>query len=119
MKKKHLILPFIICLALFSFNVFSQDYTQDSLAVKAILDSNGLSSTPVSYVTDSSGGRIVNLNLSYKWITTIPPEIGNLTALRTASFANDSLTTLPAEIGNLTALTVLYLYANKFCFSLV
>ena len=44
----------------------------------------------------------------------IPPEIGNLTALRELYLYNNQLSgPIPSEIGNLTALMTLYLYNNQ------
>jgi len=59
-------------------------YTCDSLAVRAILDINGLDTRPVEGVTriDTSNVRIVYLQLSYAQLTSLPPEIGQLTALK-------------------------------------
>ena len=44
------------------------------------------------------------LDLSHLGLTTLPPEIGQLTALTVVNLRNNRLTTLPPEIGQLTAL---------------
>jgi internalin A len=52
------------------------------------------------------------LDLDGNSLTALPPEIGNLTALAFLRLDGNSLTTLPPEIGNLTALTLLDLDSN-------
>lgn len=94
-------------------SVFSQDYIQDTLAVRAILNANGLTPTPVASVTDSSNGRITALNLGLKGLTTLSSEIGGLTELLKLSLEVNSLSILPTEIGNLTKLEELLLYTNN------
>ncbi|MDP6348139.1 MAG: leucine-rich repeat domain-containing protein, partial [Dehalococcoidia bacterium] len=54
-----------------------------------------------------------DLDLSYKRLRSLPPEIGNLTALTTLNLHGNKLTKLPSEIGNLTSLTRLYLSDNQ------
>jgi len=60
-----------------------EDYACDSLAVRAILDSNGMSNLSVQLVDKSElyESRIVNLFISELALTSLPSEIGNLTAL--------------------------------------
>jgi hypothetical protein len=104
----------IIIIVLFAFiGLFAQDnYTTDSLAVRAILDSNGLTNVDVEDVTTARGGRIVTLSIVNRRLTVIPPEIGNLTALEELTLRNNSLTSLPDEIGNLTNLTFICVGSN-------
>ncbi len=59
--------------------------------------------------TNSRGLELDGLGLS-----SIPAEIGNLTALTRLNLSYNQLTTLPAEIGNLTALRELYFLSDKF-----
>ncbi len=57
--------------------------------------------------------RVSGLNLYHNHlIGTLPPEIGNLTALEVLALSYNILTTLPPEIGNLTVLEELYLNNN-------
>lgn len=63
-----LFLPFL------SSYTFSQDYIQDTLTIRAILDSNGLDTLSVESVSDSGGGRIVKLNL-FKKNHSYPTEV--------------------------------------------
>ena len=88
--------------------IFAQvefNYETDSLAVRAILDANGLTDVSVAEVTTTSGGRIVALDLSSRGLTVIPPDIGYLTALEDLRLRDNNITELPAELGNLTSLT--------------
>ena len=88
----------LLFLSFLSSNTLSQEYIQDTLAVRAILDSNGLDTIPVKSVSDSSGGRIVKLDFFKKNVTNIPSEIGNLTALKDLSFYSNSLKSVPSDL---------------------
>ena len=70
----------------------------------------GLSSIPAEIGNLTA---LRNLLLSHNQLTTLPAEIGNLTALTRLDLYDDQLTTLPAEIWNLTALTRLGLGGNQ------
>lgn len=52
------------------------------------------------------------LYLGGNQLSTLPPEIGQLSALTELQLQNNQLTTLPPEIGQLSALTRLYLHGN-------
>ena len=54
-----------------------------------------------------------NLNLGGYKLTSLPPEIGNLTNLTELILFENELTSLPPQIGNLTNLTRLILQKNK------
>jgi len=86
-------------------------YSKDSLAVRHILDANGLSSVvvggTVSRRDQINQDRIGELNVQKMGITVIPPEIGQLTGLHTLYLDSNAITALPAEIGNCVALTVI------------
>jgi Leucine-rich repeat (LRR) protein len=74
------------------------------------LDELGLSSLPAEIGNLTA---LTGLHLYNNQLTTLPTEIGNLTALTGLSLDGNQLTTLPTEIGNLTALIVLHLYNNQ------
>ena len=52
--------------------------------------------------------KMTKLNLLLNQITTIPPEIGNLANLKTLVLTDNRLTSIPPEIGNLAKLTFLF-----------
>jgi hypothetical protein len=83
------------------------DYTCDSLAVRAILDANGLDAVPVGDVVDLEGGRVHLLLLNSMGIDTLPPEVGCLVTLAGIDLDGNRLTSLPPEIGSLSLLEVL------------
>ncbi len=93
---------------------FSQSYKEDSLAVQAILDANGLSSLTVEEVSNKNvQNRIDSLALESKGLTTLPKEIGTLTALMKLYLKENQLTSLPDEIGNCTELIYIDLTNNS------
>jgi len=118
-----------VVFALFFFsNTYSeicQDYSCDSLAVRAILDSNGLDTVLVDFVSNrDSIGRINKLVIiGNGWPSSglppktfiIPKSIGNLIQLDTLVFYFTSLETLPDTIVNLTNLKSLQLNGNELC----
>jgi hypothetical protein len=74
--------------------------SSDYMAVRAILDANGLQNIPVTSVISERGGRVNGLFLdSTLHIAEIPAAIGDLTALRFLQLQNNRLTSLPDEIG--------------------
>ncbi len=85
---------------------------KDSIALRALLDSNGRKSIPIDSVATIRNDRIVGLDLSSKdiaeiFISDCTPHIGAFDSLKTLSVANNEIAALPAEIGNLTALSSL------------
>jgi Leucine-rich repeat (LRR) protein len=115
----------ILAIALNSFSQVEpcQDYTCDSLAVRAILDSNGLDEFdnimerpcfgPPTLCVKVNNGRISTLRISDIDLKTLPPEIGQLTALQHLFLEGNQLTSLPPEIWQLTALIGLRLDDNQ------
>jgi Leucine-rich repeat (LRR) protein len=87
----------------------------DSLAVRAILDRNGLYNTTVRSVSSviNDNGQITYLSIYHKQITFLPPEIGQLTSLEGLYFNNNQLTSIPPEIGKLKSLNRLEIADNK------
>ena len=84
--RKATTLSIFLFLSFHASNTLPQDYVQDTLAVRAILDANGLDTLPVKSVSDSSGGRIVKLNFFKKKITTLPLDIGNVLLYKISLF---------------------------------
>ena len=64
-------------------------------------------------IKECGNQRKSDLDLSDMGLATLPPEIGQLTALRTLFLGVNLLTTLPPEISQLTALTSLFLHTNQ------
>jgi hypothetical protein len=112
------------------------------LAVRAILDRNGLSAMKVEGQTEVRGGHVVGLfiqeagvteipheigkltklerlhcygdrNLQHSYLKSISPEIGKCTELQDLLLNHNDLTTLPLEMTNLTRLTSLSLADNR------
>jgi len=133
---KSKIILFILSVFMFFSSLYSQSYKEDSLAVRAILDSNDLHGIRVDDVSTKENDRIVVLYLEadmvinikflpadagkltalrnltlikFPYLTNLPPEIGNLKSLDTLIIQECGLTELPEEIGNCSSLTYLFL----------
>ena len=75
-----------------------------------MIDGNRLTTLPPEI------GQLTNLqtlSLGGNQLTTLPPEIGQLTNLQTLLIDGSQLTTLPPEIGQLTNLELLWLHGNQ------
>ncbi len=64
-------------------------------------------------IEEAKASGSTRLNLSENELTTLPPEIGQLTSLTELNLGGNRLTNLPPEIGQLTKLTKLYLVGNQ------
>lgn len=89
----------------------------DASAVKAILDANRLSWN-INSIATFKNGRIVTLNLNNpevgnEGIRTLPPAIGQLTALEVLTINDNDLSQLPREITNCTNLRRLEIQNNS------
>jgi Leucine-rich repeat (LRR) protein len=92
----------------------------DTLALRAILDANNLTSISAgspSIVTltliNGNIRRIKELTLTNKGITTIPARIKDLTAMQILRLDSNSITALPPEIGRCTTLVRIQLSNNQ------
>ena len=79
---------------------------------------NWLSAAPIGTwhgVTTDESGRVIGLRLGWNQLSgTIPPELGNLSALTYLALGRNQLSgTVPPTLGNLTALTALSLGWNQ------
>jgi len=101
---------------LFVMNVGAAIDVNDSLVIRAILDSNGLTSVSVFEIVDTTSDidtatkKIKNLQIKGTYtntINTIPSEIENLTELKELDIWKTDLTSIPAHIGNITSLEIL------------
>ena len=87
---------------------------EDVAAVEAILAANEVTGLAVQSVTTTRDGRIAELRLSNRGLTTLPGEhLGVLTGLRTLSLASNHLEELPDEMALLTELTTVALKGNN------
>ena len=96
-----------------------QDYACDSMTVREILDSNGLSRVWVWEVLTKSDetNRALTLNLHGAWdradIEVLPESIAKLTTLKSINLAWNNLAKLPESIGRLSGLDTLDLSSNS------
>ncbi len=94
--------------------VNAQTLVTDTLAVRIILDANGLSTVGVySIAKISSTNRIYSLDFTGLNLVRLMPEIGSLTALKSLVLRNNILDSLPSEIWNLTSLVTLDIAGNR------
>jgi len=87
-----------------------QDYTCDSLVVRKILDVNGLTDAVSSFSEKGFSGRIDFIEISFKKIKIIPPEIGNLSGLITLYLSSSQLKGLP---GKITLINPIYFFLDE------
>ncbi len=87
-------------------------FYRDTLAVRAILDSNGMADVSVVLVTNSKNGRIYELDLANKGITILPPVVTEL-RLKLLRLQDNNLDSIPNAIGTIPTLTYLSLLRNN------
>jgi Leucine-rich repeat (LRR) protein len=88
---------------------------QDLKNVEKILVANGIDKSKADVAAERYGsGRVIGLRLEGYQIKTIPPIIGELTAVETIDLSYNEVTTLPSEIGKLVNLRVLNLVGGSF-----
>ena len=105
-----------LLLILMFFTVFSQSWKEDSMIVRQILDTNGMQNVKVDDVVTikDSTGRALNLLITkHPSFHILPASIKNLENLMQINIAYSDLTTIPPEIGYLKSITILSLYLNK------
>ncbi|MBN1577874.1 MAG: leucine-rich repeat domain-containing protein [Chitinispirillaceae bacterium] len=107
---------FLISFLVISAKLFAEQ--SDAPIVQSILEKCGLSGVTANDVAVMENGRVVTLNLTNKevgkeGITVLPPEIGQLTALRELICIENSIETIPPEIGNCVNLKNLDLASNR------
>lgn len=88
------------------------EFWRDTVVVRAILDSNGLHSTPVQQVAKKHRDRISDLILNRRGITVLPGIIGKL-RLRTLQLGENEIDSLPPELGRMRSLHHLNIEGNK------
>jgi len=86
---------------------------RDSVVVRELLDSSGLTDLPVdSVVRRNRDGRIVRLDLERRNLARLPSSIGSL-RLRNLSIGGNLLDSLPASLGRIASLQVLSAPNNR------
>ncbi|MBF0433165.1 MAG: leucine-rich repeat domain-containing protein, partial [Fibrobacteria bacterium] len=86
---------------------------QDSLAVRFILDTNGMQTRQVEDFVKWEGGRVSVLDLSNTQLEVIPDTIKTLQSLRELRLSATSLTQISDSICNLGELAKLYIDQNQ------
>ncbi len=107
------IVPGILSVLVSIVLTYCQTYSDDSLAVRAILDANGFYNLAVESVTFTKEDRISSLSIRSVEVQVLPPEIGKLTRLEKLDLYSSKVKELPAEIGACTSLVDINLYANE------
>lgn len=92
----------------------AQDLKQDTLAVRILLDQNGLTTIPVSQVVDidHAAKRVTALRLGGRNLTNLPSQIGSMDALKYLVLSDNLLDSLPATLWDLAGLVELDLGGN-------
>jgi len=102
----------LILLTLCSY-LSATTYQDDSLVVRKLLDSEGLSDIPVEQcLMGAKSDRIIALSLSHLNLHEIPMSLFALTALTWLDLSDNHIMELPAEFFSLTQLTTLNLSYN-------
>ena len=91
----------------------AQDLVQDTLAIRIVLDQNGLTNVPVSQVATVESQRVTALDLSKRQLVALPREIGSLSALKSLTLADNLLDALPDTVWSLSNLVALDLGGNR------
>jgi Leucine-rich repeat (LRR) protein len=87
-------------------------YDSDTLSVRAILQCSRLENyrdiqIDSSIIINTDNGRVTGLTFGYMELTSVPADIGNLSALKYLDLGDNYFTELPPEIGSLVNLETL------------
>jgi len=88
------------------------NFWHDTLVIRSILDSNGLTNISVSKVASFRDGRVFQLDFSRLGLTKILPQIGQLRITHLYLDSN-SLESLPNELGSIASLVTLHVSYNR------
>ena len=119
-KYKEIDIPNIIpdgapvSVMLLAENPISNNYICDTLIIRAILDSNGMSTISVNAVISGmNSGRVSDLEIMESLFTTIPSVIGGLHTVESVEMRKTLVSSLPGRIGELINITELELDSNQ------
>jgi Leucine-rich repeat (LRR) protein len=112
--KKNIALVLFAC----TFFLYTHSYSDDAQVVESILELNNNLNWRIDEIATFTNGRIVSLNLNNQdigneGITTLGPEIGQLSELTKLTINDNDLTALPAAVFSLTNLRTLEIRNNS------
>lgn len=87
----------------------------DTLAVRVILDANGLTDLPVDSVVGTTNDRVTRLYLAHRALTVLPDTVAALDKLEWLDVHDNLLSDLPGRITSLENLSVVMLEDNQLC----
>ncbi len=101
--------------SLLTVSVVANDprFIQDSLVVRAILDSMGLRNSVFDVIGISDSLRVSELRLRGRSISKLPGSIAMLSELTILDLRENNLSSIPVSVGDLTKLTSLLLDRNQ------
>jgi hypothetical protein len=91
------------------------NYASDTAAVRAILDTNGLTTVRIADVTDSLDGRVTALRLTHLGLSVLPAAVGGLSRLADLDLHDNRLRALPDTVMGLDSLRSVSLDDNRLC----
>jgi leucine-rich repeat protein SHOC2 len=99
------------------FSISARSYVDDSLVVRKLLDTNGLTQVAVAAVSNPAGmGPNIRINEIKSYdsnIKVIPANIGHLDQLYSLKLSRNRIAAIPDEIARCTLLTELWLDHNE------
>ena len=94
--------------------VLSSLFVNDTLVVRALLDSNDLFHIRVFDLIETKNSRVASLDLSDIGLSKVPDNIKMLSALVELNLSRNNLTTLPPTLSEIATLKKLWLGYNEF-----
>ena len=103
-----------ISVMLLAENPISDSYICDTLIIRALLDSNGLSTISVnSVISGMNNGRVSDLEIRESLFSTIPSVIGGLHTVESLEMEKTLVSSLPSRFGELINIIELELDSNQ------
>jgi Leucine-rich repeat (LRR) protein len=94
--------------------IVSPDFVSDTLAIREILDANGLRAQAIAPLIATRNSRVVSLSLRDLGIGTLASSIGKLDSLRALDLSHNNLADLPDSLTHCTGIERLWLGYNEF-----